>query len=185
MLSTVHRCALSFSSYAGVIGLATLSTSLIVAGVTEVGVPLAVLSVLASGAGAWYANSQVEAKARSITDGAGLDEAFRRCHYLALSERNEVVSQLWERVRPQLQRSVRGLGFRGLASAKRYELSALDEIIDKRVPELRAAASKAGALYSSAVPSDLAAANKDDGAPSGGANASGSGASSVSAASGA
>jgi hypothetical protein len=68
------------------------------------------------------------------------------------------VLQLWERVRPQLQTSLRTLGITGVPFARRADLAALDDIIDVQVPELRKAATKVGAVSGEAAQRAAAAA---------------------------
>ena len=134
--------------FSGALGLSGACVAAFYTGAWEVGLPLTAASALAVAGGVWYSGHTIAAKADHIVDGPGLDEAFRRTHFFALSERNEVTSQLWERVRPQLQRGLKGRGLRGVQSAKRADLASLEAILTTHVPALRAAASKAGALYS-------------------------------------
>ena len=133
----------------GASGLGGLAATLIYSGNLEVGAPVAALSLLLSGAAGWWVRRELAARADYYIDGPGLDNVFRRLHYLQLAEKDEFVAQLWERVRPQLQTALRTLGLRGVPFARRADLQALDDIVEKEVPALRLAATKAGALYSS------------------------------------
>lgn len=81
-----------------------------------------------------------------LTDGHGIDEAFRKSHFIQLAERDEFVAQLFERVRPSLQTTLRTVGIRSAPSVRKSDLAALDQIIDQDAPSLRRAATKAGTL---------------------------------------
>jgi hypothetical protein len=87
------------------------------------------------------------AKTAFLLDGPGLDDAFRRTHFLQIASRDEGVQQLWERARGPLRNTLRMLGVRGVPAATRSELAALDRIISRDVPELRAAATKTTSLH--------------------------------------
>jgi hypothetical protein len=142
------------AKYAGAVGgvaagLGGLAGSLFWTGSVELAAPLAAAALLATGGGGWWAARTLAARAAHYIDGPGLDDVFRRVYFMQLADRDEFVAQLWERVRPQLQTALRTLGLRGVPFARRGDLQALDDIVDKEVPALRQAATKAGALYSS------------------------------------
>lgn len=130
----------------GALGFGGLAASLMWMGSFQVGAPLAALTVLGVGAGSAWSAKQLEKRADWYINGGGLDEVFRRAHYVQLAEQDEFVKQLWDRVRPQLQTAFRTMGIRGAPAVKRSELADLDRIIDVEVPELRKASSKARAL---------------------------------------
>lgn len=174
----------------GAVGLAGLAGSLLYGGNLEFGAPLAAVTLLGTAGGGWWVNRALAAKREHYLDGPGLDEAFRRVHFLQLAERDEFCAQLWERVRPQLASTLRTLGFAAVPMARRSDLQALDEVIEREVPALRQAASKAGALVMSIptagggtvggpAPVDKAAeaavgpGKQDSGASSAGSGASG------------
>lgn len=134
----------------GSAGLAGLAGSLLLAGNVALGGPLAALTLLSTAGGGWYVSRSLGLARAHMLDGPGLDDAFRRVHYLQLARRDEFVLNLWERVRPHLASTIRTLGLGAVPFARSSELKALDDILEREVPALRAAASKAGALVAPA-----------------------------------
>lgn len=134
------------ASVGGVGGVAAGCVSM---GMPEVGAVIGGVAALLTAGGTWWAQKGMRAKSRYFMDGPGMDEAFRRTHYLQLADRDEFVSQLYERARPQLQTTLRTLGILGAPAVKRADLASLDSIIKDSVPDLRRAATKAGMLYGS------------------------------------
>jgi hypothetical protein len=128
-------------------GLSALSGTLMMAGAFEVGAPLAAATLLGTVGGSWYIQRHLGQRAEYYVEGPGLEEAFRRTHFLSLAERDEFTGQLWERVRTPLRTALRTLGLRALPAPKRSELAAIDAIVSESVPSLRRAATKAGALF--------------------------------------
>lgn len=132
---------------AGAGGLGAISGALLMSGAVEVGGPMAAASLLAAMGGSWLAQRHLAKRAEYYIEGPGLDEAFRRTHFLQLAERDEFVAQLWERTRGPLRTALRTVGIRSLPAPSRRELDSIDTILSERVPALRRAATKAGALY--------------------------------------
>lgn len=54
-----------------------------------------------------------------------------------VATKDESVTQVWERVRGPLRQALRTLGISSVPTARRSELAALDQIINRDVPELR------------------------------------------------
>lgn len=159
---------------AAALSLAGLSGAAFTAGVPTVAAPLGVAALLVASAGYWYTGRVGAAKTLFFLDGPGLDEAFRRTHYIQVrvivsldeplcteaacvlhtamlatpqvATKDESVIQVWERVRGPLRIALRTLGIASVPTARRSELSALETIINKDIPELRAAATRAGTL---------------------------------------
>jgi hypothetical protein len=48
------------------------------------------MTALAAGGAGWWARRSLGERREHYTEGAGLDDAFRRVHYLSLAERDEV-----------------------------------------------------------------------------------------------
>jgi hypothetical protein len=67
-------------------------------------------------------------------------------HYIQLAENDDFIVSLWERVKPQLQISLRTLKLSGLPGVKSSEFHELDRILEKDIPHFRRLASKAGAF---------------------------------------
>jgi hypothetical protein len=131
---------------AGSGSLAALAAGLLFSGSLETGIPLLLAAAGAGGGGAWYAGKHLAARAAHFTDGPGVEATFRRTFYLELADRDEFLTQLFARVRPHLQLTLRTLGIASVPSVKRGDIAALDKIIDGDTPELRRAATKAGVL---------------------------------------
>lgn len=110
-----------------------------------------------SGIGYWYTGRTAKVKEAYLIEGPGLDEAFRRTHFLEIAARDEGVLQLWERARGPLRNALRTLGIRGVPTAKRSEISSLDRIISKDVPELRSAATKVNSMLGWQSPAESTA----------------------------
>lgn len=123
-----------------------LGGGLIFWGAVEVGIPIMGIALLGSGVAGFYVNKLLQKKFYNIVDGPGLDDVFRKTHVLPLAERDEFSSQLYERVRPQLQTTLRTFGIRGIPSIKRTDIVALDNVINVEIPNLRRASTKAGFL---------------------------------------
>jgi hypothetical protein len=130
----------------GAAGFGTLAAALLASGMWSIGAPIAGATLAGTAAGAWYAQKYMAARTDYYIEGPGLDEAFRRAHYMQLAEKDEFIVQLWDRVRPKLQNCLRTLGFRSAPSARRADIQALDEVIDIQVPKMRSFATKTGAL---------------------------------------
>ncbi len=94
---------------------------------------------------------------RGPPGGPGLDAAFARTHHL---EADEFTTQMWFRLRPSLQASLRTLGIGRLPPLRRADLAALDAVLDGDVPSLRRAATRANAMGPLAQPE-----NSQKGAP--------------------
>ena len=125
---------------------AALGGGLIFWGALEIGLPLIATAVIGSGGASFYVSKILQKKFDYIVEGTGLDEIFRKVHVLPLAERDEFISQLYERIRPQLQTTLKTFGIRNSPSVKRSDLTALDTIIDIDTPNLRKASTKAGFL---------------------------------------
>lgn len=70
---------------AAVLSLGTLSGAAVMAALPAVAAPLGVAALATAGAGYWYTGRVGAAKAAYFIDGPGLDEAFRRTHYIQAS----------------------------------------------------------------------------------------------------
>lgn len=131
---------------AGASGFAALAGTLLFSGSVTYGAALGGVTVAGTALASFLAQKHLAQRADYYIEGPGLDDAFRRVHYLQLAEKDEFVSQLWDRVRPGLQTCLRTLGIRAAPSAKRSDMQQLDDIIDKEVPALRRAATKLTSL---------------------------------------
>lgn len=147
----VYRAFGAVAAAAG--GLGAISGALLMSGAVEVGGPMAAATLLAAMGGSWLAQRHLGKRAEYYIEGPGLDEAFRRTHFLQLAERDEFVAQLWERTRGPLRTALRTVGIRSLPAPSRRELDSIDAILTERVPALRRAATKAGALYAPSIDS--------------------------------
>ena len=67
----------------------------------------------------------------------GLNRIFDRVHATELSDNDEFVLSLWQRVRPQLQVAVETIGIGSIDKVTSKELSSIDHIINQEVPRLR------------------------------------------------
>jgi hypothetical protein len=147
----------------------SVSGALMMMGAVEIGAPLAGLTLIGSGVGAYLASKHLARVTDKLIEGSGLDEAFRRTHFLQLAEGDAFVAQLWERTRAPLRTALRTLGIKSIPMPKRGEIQAIDEIIQQTIPELRKAATKAGAFFvpqqqsatAAGVAADAAAAGND------------------------
>ena len=72
-----------------------------------------------------------------LTSDAGLDELFVRLHATEVSEGDEYARSLWRRVRPQLQSALANLSLTELHGLSPSERTALDDILQRQVPDLR------------------------------------------------
>ena len=70
---------------AAALSLGGLCGAALMSGLPTVAGPLAVAAVVVTGGGYWYTGRVGAAKASFFLDGPGLDEAFRRTHYMEVS----------------------------------------------------------------------------------------------------
>ena len=80
------------------------------------------------------------ARTHLLSDGA-LDDAFAKLHAVEVGERDEYMHALWWRVRPKLQRSLETLTLDALERLSTSDVTALDDVLQTHVPELRRLAS--------------------------------------------
>ena len=72
-----------------------------------------------------------------LASDAGLDALFERLHAVEVSVGDEYVRAMWGRVRPQLRSAIGSLSLAELEGLSATEHSALDDILQAQVPELR------------------------------------------------
>jgi hypothetical protein len=71
----------------------------------------------------------------------GLNRQFLKCYATELVESDESVNATWRRVRSQLTRTLKNNGgIGGIPGVKSWELNTLQQLIDKKLPELRRSA---------------------------------------------
>ncbi|CAH0489163.1 unnamed protein product [Peronospora farinosa] len=103
----------------------------------EAAAGLSVACVLMSAGIVWHNSTVMAQLERDLLHEDSLSELFRRRYGRQLAEGDEYVLSLWKRVLPTLQVAAQTLGFSRLPKLKNSEIAALDNIVNKEIPELR------------------------------------------------
>jgi len=112
------------------------------AGLLEVGAGMGVASSVAAAVVHFVRGRHLSAQRDALSAEKSLDKIFREVHSVDLSEGDEFLISVWDRVRAPLRRAIDGYGIMGLSQASQSDLSGLDAII-KDVGRLRTMASPA------------------------------------------
>lgn len=125
---------------------ASLGGSASLAGLWELGAPVGVVGVVGAAGLFFWGQKQVSALCAEYVTEEGLLPLYQQAHLVELAQGDESLSSLWQRVSPQLLVALKTMGPGNLPKIPASETRGVDEIITHYVPELRAAASKAGQI---------------------------------------
>lgn len=103
---------------------------------------VAAMTVLATGGMRWYGGSVLQSEEERLLSHEELSAAFRRTHPREVSEADEFVASVWQRIRDPLKLSLEGTGGLGeFPSVGSGEVEELERILDEEIPRLRRLAS--------------------------------------------
>jgi hypothetical protein len=104
-----------------------------------------VSSILGAAGISMYSGAQLETKGKTMVEDFVLDSFFRKRFARDLAERDESISAIWQRVRPQVRIALENFGIAKAPKVPSSSFRTLDDILNSKIPELRkAAASRLG-----------------------------------------
>jgi len=101
----------------------------------------AAVTILGVGGLKWFNNSKLTETEAQLLTMEELSASFQRTHQREISEADEFTASVWQRIREQLQASLKVEGLDNSPSVSQGELDELRRILDVDIPKLRRLAS--------------------------------------------
>ncbi len=98
-------------------------------------------TVLGVGGMKWFNNSKLAEAENQLLTMEELSAAFQRTHTREISDADEFTASIWQRIRDNLQLSLKSAGMDSYPTVSDGEMNDLRKILDEDIPELRRLAS--------------------------------------------
>ena len=101
----------------------------------------AAFTILGVGGLKWFNNTKITEAESQLLTMEELSASFQRTHQREISDADEFTASVWQRIRDQLQISLKAEGLDNFPSVSAGEIDELRRILDVEIPQLRRTAS--------------------------------------------
>lgn len=101
----------------------------------------AALTVLSSGGVHWWNATKLGELEADLLSSEGLNKAFQLTHTREISEADEFVASVWQRIKEPLRMSLESLGLENVSAVDASDVKNMRRILEEEIPRLRRLAS--------------------------------------------